>query len=91
MIGPVSEGFGYLAITSAMDSAEIFVDGKFHGNAPASLKLAAGSHVVLLKSAGFPDYTRTIEIPKASQLTLKAVFQLAGSHFGVIAATIAVC
>jgi PEGA domain len=62
-----------------MDAAEIFVDGKFHGNAPANLKLAAGSRVVVLKSAGFPDYTRTIEIPKASKLTLKAVFQTAGS------------
>ncbi|MGB2634632.1 MAG: trypsin-like peptidase domain-containing protein [Candidatus Acidiferrum sp.] len=77
--GPVSEGFGYLTITSDMDSAEIFVDGKFHGNAPASLKLAAGSHVVLLKSAGFPDYTRTIEIPKTSKLTLKALFLPTGS------------
>ena len=77
--GPVSEGFGYLTITSDMDSAEIFVDGKFHGNAPASLKLAAGSHMVLVKSAGFADYARTIEIPKTSKLTIRAVFQAAAS------------
>ncbi len=75
MIGPVSEGFGYLAITSAMDSAEIFVDGKFHGNAPASLKLAAGSHVVLLHVVG--------GVP-IGWFALRR-------HFGVIAATIAVC
>lgn len=48
-------------------------------NLSAAQALAAGSHVVLLKSAGFPDYTRTIEIPKASKLTLKAVFQPAAS------------
>jgi hypothetical protein len=55
------------------------LERNFPGNAPANLKLAADSHVVVLKSAGFPDYTRTIEIPKASKLTWKAVFQTAGS------------
>jgi hypothetical protein len=57
-----------LTITSEPDSAAIFVDGKFHGNAPATLKFAAGSHAVLLKSNGFTDYMRTIEIPKSSTI-----------------------
>jgi hypothetical protein len=52
---------------------------EFHGDAPASLKLAAGSHVVLLKSASFADYMRPIEIPKASKLALKTAIQSAGS------------
>jgi S1-C subfamily serine protease len=69
------EGFGQLTITSDPDSAEIFVDGKFVGNTPATLKLAAGPHLFLLKSPSHPDYSRTVEVPKSSKLTLKALFE----------------
>jgi len=68
------DGYGQLTITSEPDAAEIYVDGKFHGNAPATLKLFAGSHAILLKSPGRPDFTRTLELPKSSKLNLKAVF-----------------
>ena len=68
------DGFGQLTITSEPDAAEIFIDGKFHGNAPATLKLSAGSHAILLKSPGRSDFTRTLELPKSSKLNLKAVF-----------------
>ena len=68
------DGYGQLAITSEPDAAEIYVDGKFHGNTPATLKLPAGSHAILLKSPGHPDFTRTLELPKSSKLNLKAVF-----------------
>jgi serine protease Do len=68
------DGFGQLTITSEPDAAEIFIDGKFHGNAPATLKLSAGSHAILLKFPGRPDFARTLELPKSSKLNLKAVF-----------------
>ena len=68
------DGYGQLTITSEPDAAEIYVDGKFHGNAPATLKLFAGSHAILLKSPGRPEFTRTLELPKSSKLNLKAVF-----------------
>jgi serine protease Do len=68
------DGFGQLSITSEPDAAEIYVDGKFHGDAPATLRLPAGSHVILLKSPGHPDFSRTLELPKASKLNLKAIF-----------------
>jgi S1-C subfamily serine protease len=70
-----SDGFGVITITSDPDAAEIYIDGKFHGNTPATLKLTAGSHNVVLKYPGFPDYARTLDLPKASKLTLKAAFQ----------------
>jgi serine protease Do len=70
-----SEGFGQLTITSYPEAAEIFVDGKFVGNTPATLKLSAGTHAVLMKSPGKPDYSRTLEVPKSSKLTLKALFE----------------
>lgn len=68
------DGYGQLTITSEPDAAEIFIDGKFHGNAPATLKLPAGPHTILLKSSGRPDFTRTLELPKSSKLNLKAIF-----------------
>jgi hypothetical protein len=49
------------------------VDEKFIGNAPAKLKLAAGSHIVVMKAAGFAEWKRTLEILKDSQVTLKPV------------------
>ncbi len=74
------DGYGQLTITSEPDAAEIFIDGKFHGNAPATLKLSAGSHTILLKSPGRPDFTRTLELPKSSKLNLRAIFE-SSQHF----------
>ncbi|HKM82436.1 MAG TPA: trypsin-like peptidase domain-containing protein [Terriglobia bacterium] len=71
---PSPEGFGQITITSDPDAAEIFLDGKFVGNTPATLKLSAGPHLFLLKSPNRPDYSRTVEVPKSSKLTLKALF-----------------
>lgn len=72
-----ARGFGTVAITSEPDDVEIYVDEKFVGNAPAKLKLAAGSHIVVMKAAGFSEWKRTLEILKDSQVTLKPVLDRA--------------
>ena len=72
----VSEGSGIVTISSSPDAAEIYIDGKFHGNTPATLKLPAGPHNILLKINGRPDYVRTLEILKASKLILRAIFEV---------------
>jgi hypothetical protein len=77
---PSPDDFGYLTITSDPDSAEIFVDGKFNGTAPASLTLSTGAHRVLIRFPGLPDYARTIDIPKSSKLTIKVTFPTSPSH-----------
>jgi hypothetical protein len=69
----VRQGFGTITITSDPDDAEVYVDEKFVGNAPAKLKLAAGSHIVVMKAAGFAEWKRTLEILRDSQVTLKPV------------------
>ncbi len=71
------DGFGTVTITSEPDGAEIFIDDKFHGNAPATLKLPAGSHAIVLKLPGRPDWHRTLEVLKSSKLSLKATLELA--------------
>jgi hypothetical protein len=70
-----TEGSGTVAISSVPDAAEIYIDGKFHGNTPATVKLPAGAHTVVLQFSGRPDYSRTMEIPKASKLSRKAIFE----------------
>src|SRR5260370_19717399 len=71
----VPEGVGTVTITSEPDSAEIFVDDKFLGNAPAILTLPAGSHAILLKFPGHTDWRRTLEVLKSSKTTLKATLE----------------
>jgi S1-C subfamily serine protease len=70
---PSPEGFGTIAITSEPDGAEIFVDDKFLGNAPATLRLPAGSHAIVLKFPGHADWHRSLEVLKSSKVTLRAV------------------
>jgi len=66
------EGTGTLAISSVPDSAEIYVDGKFVGNAPANLKLRVGPHIVRLAAPGQAVWERSVEVLRDSQLNLKA-------------------
>jgi PEGA domain-containing protein len=73
----VSAGVGTVIISSEPDGAEIFVDDKFHGNTPATLKLPTGSHVILLKFPGHADWKRTLEVLKSSKATLKATLDRA--------------
>jgi hypothetical protein len=69
---PVADGVGTVTISSEPDGAEIFVDGKFFGNTPATLKLPTGSHSILLKFPGRTDWHRTLEVLKSSKTSLKA-------------------
>lgn len=72
-----ANGVGTVVIAPDPDGAEIYVDDKFLGNAPAKLKLAAGSHVIVLKAAGFAEWKRTMEILKDSQVTLRPLLERA--------------
>ena len=70
---PAPEGNGTVSISSDPDGAEIFVDDKFFGDAPATLKLPVGTHSVVLKIPGRPDWRRTLEVLKGNKTTLKAI------------------
>jgi hypothetical protein len=68
----VAPGIGTVSISSDPDGAEIYVDGKFFGNAPATLKLPSGSHEIVLKAPGRTEWRRTLEILKGNKTTLDA-------------------
>ncbi|PYT96508.1 MAG: hypothetical protein DMG38_23630 [Acidobacteria bacterium] len=65
----VPDGVGAVMINSVSDGMEIFVGEKFHGTTPATLRIAAGSHAIVLKR-GLPS-ARSKSL-KSSQVTLRA-------------------
>jgi PEGA domain/Trypsin len=68
----VADAVGTVSVSSEPDGAEIFVDDKFLGNAPATLRLPAGPHNIPLKFPGHADWRRTLEVLKSSKTSLKA-------------------
>ena len=64
-------GTGTIIIGSEPANAEIFIDGKFVGNAPSTLKLSAGAHKIVVKAPGFVDWEREMEVLQDSQVNLK--------------------
>ena len=71
--GPqISSGLGATDITSEPDGAEIFLDDKFIGTTPATLRLTEGTHTLILKSRHRVDWQRSITVLKDSTVTVKA-------------------
>ena len=54
-------GSAKVHITSSPSGGEIYIDGKFFGNAPSDLTLSSGEHVVRVVLAG-KDWTRTVQV-----------------------------
>ena len=70
---PTPESFGTAAVTSEPNGAEIFLDGKFVGNTPATLSLPAGAHRLVLKSLHREDWQRSLEILRDSAVSIKGI------------------
>lgn len=68
-------GTGRMLISSSITDAEVYVDGKFVGNAPSTIALPAGDHVVEVKAAKFGDWKRTVSVSEGSDLNVKAALQ----------------
>lgn len=63
---------GTIEVRSTPDGAEVYVDGGFIGNAPATLKLAPGQHTVRVTQTGFKDWSREITVQAGSEAHLSA-------------------
>jgi len=58
-------------LLSKPEGAEIWVDHAFFGQVPSVLKLPAGTHLVVIKSRGFADWTRFVKVTKDSEVSLQ--------------------
>jgi S1-C subfamily serine protease len=63
-------GTGKVHVNSMPISTDVYVDGKFVGNAPAALSLSTGSHKIIVKLDGYKDWERTLEVLKDSDVSL---------------------
>jgi S1-C subfamily serine protease len=72
---PVQPEKGRLQVVSSVPDAEVYIDGKFVGNAPSTVPLAAGDHTVEVKASKFADWKRTVSVTGGSDLNVKAALQ----------------
>ena len=45
---------------ASVPNCDIEVDGNFVGSTPSTLNLAAGKHEIVVKKAGYQDWTRSM-------------------------------
>ena|ERR1700734_1194847 len=64
---------GVLIISSDTVGAEIYIDGKFVGDAPSTISLVSGTHQITIRANGKKDWKREMEVMKGSQVTLHPV------------------
>jgi hypothetical protein len=63
---------GTVEVHSTPEGAEVYVDGAFVGNAPATLRLAPGQHTVRVTQSGFKEWSREIAVQAGSEAHLSA-------------------
>jgi hypothetical protein len=57
-----------VSISSSVENADVYVDGKFVGNAPLpNYRLSAGDHVIEIRASGYKNWRRDLSVsPNAS-------------------------
>ncbi|MDP9051285.1 MAG: PEGA domain-containing protein [Acidobacteriota bacterium] len=51
-----------LTIDASVANCDIDVDGSFVGNTPSTMNLAPGKHDIVVKKAGYKDWTRSMNV-----------------------------
>jgi hypothetical protein len=69
---PATLGVGSIEVHSNPDSAEVYADGSFIGNAPATLKLSPGQHTIRLTLNGYKEWSRDLAVQAGSEAHLTA-------------------
>ena len=72
---PAQSEKGRIQVVSSVPDAEVYIDGKFVGNAPSSVPLPAGDHTVEVKASKFADWRRTVSVTDGSDLNVKAALE----------------
>ncbi len=65
-----------VVFTSDPIGAEIYVDGKFVGQAPSTISMPPGPHIVVVKAPGRRNWERDLEVMKDSQVALHPVLEI---------------
>jgi PEGA domain len=66
---------GSVAILSDPAGADVYVDGHFVGQTPATMRLASGAHRIELRASGKRDWSRELEVIKDSEVTVRPVME----------------
>ena len=64
-----------VSISSSPDGAEIYADGAFVGNVPATLKLSRGKHTIRLRLMGYKEWSREITTMDGSEVHLTGTLE----------------
>ena len=51
-----------ITVDSSVPNCDIEVDGSFMGSTPSTLNLAPGKHVIVVKKAGYKDWSRSMTV-----------------------------
>ena len=60
-----------VSFSSDPNGADIYIDGKFVGQTPATISVQPGSHVVVVKATGRKNWQRNLEVLRDSQVALR--------------------
>jgi hypothetical protein len=61
-----------LTVRSEPSGAEIYVDVKFFGSTPSSLQVAEGNHLISVRSPGFQNWDRDMQLSSGSDINVQA-------------------
>jgi hypothetical protein len=64
-----------VAIVSTPADADIFLDGKFVGNTPSTLRLAPGDHSVRIEKSEFKPWEKAFTVTSGAALTVNAALE----------------
>jgi S1-C subfamily serine protease len=68
-------GKGKVSISADVEGADIYIDGKFVGNAPGTFSLTSGPHAIEVKAQSRTDWKRELEVMEDSEVRLSAVLE----------------
>ena len=59
---PTAASQSSITVDASVPNCDIEVDGNFMGNTPSTLNLAPGKHEIVVKKAGYQDWSRTMMV-----------------------------
>jgi PEGA domain-containing protein len=69
------DAIGTVSVKTNPDGADVYLDGQFYGNSPATLKLKPGKHTVAAKMSGYKDWSREVATDAGSDAHLTATLE----------------